>query len=180
MLYFITGNKNKFNDAKTALPKLEQLDIDLPEIQELDAKVIIKAKLMEAFKHHSGEFIVDDVSMHLEGLGGFPGPLVKWFMKALKQDGIANLLDKIGNSKAEVKAIIGYAKSPEEIYFFESSRKGNIVSPRGNGGFGWDVIFQPEGGNQTYAEWKETHPGPNDMRTDVLNQLKDFLDKQHD
>ena len=60
MLYFITGNKNKVAEAKAILGTVEQLDIDLPEIQELDARKIIKAKLLEALAHRSGEFIVED------------------------------------------------------------------------------------------------------------------------
>lgn len=50
MLYFITGNKNKFEEIKAIIPKAEQLDIDLPEIQEINAREIIKQKLLEAFK----------------------------------------------------------------------------------------------------------------------------------
>ena len=37
-LYFITGNKNKLEEFKSVLPDIEQLDMDLPEIQEIDAK----------------------------------------------------------------------------------------------------------------------------------------------
>jgi len=40
MLTFITGNSNKFNEAKAVLTPLqiEQLSIDLDEIQALDSK----------------------------------------------------------------------------------------------------------------------------------------------
>ena len=57
-LYFITGNKNKFNEVSAILGNIEQLDIDLPEIQDRDAKNIIQAKLLEALKRKDGEFIV--------------------------------------------------------------------------------------------------------------------------
>ena len=80
-LYFITGNKNKFEEVKSILPNTEQLDIDLPEIQDIDAKIIIRAKLLAALKHKDGEFIVEDTSLYLDCLGGLPGPLIKWFMK---------------------------------------------------------------------------------------------------
>ena len=38
MLYFITGNKNKFKEFQDILGEenIEQLDIDLPELQEID------------------------------------------------------------------------------------------------------------------------------------------------
>jgi len=45
MIYFITGNKNKFQEVQAILSEVQQLDIDLPEIQEIDAHEIIKAKL---------------------------------------------------------------------------------------------------------------------------------------
>jgi non-canonical purine NTP pyrophosphatase (RdgB/HAM1 family) len=174
-LYFVTGNPNKFSDAKAFLGDVEQLDIDLPEIQGIDPHVIMKAKLEEAFKHHKGEFMLDDVSLRMDCLNGLPGPLIKWFIKSMGMDGIAALAEKLGNTKAEVSTIIAYAKSPEDIIFFEGRAKGDIVKPRGQGGFGWDVIFQPEGSDITYAEWKEQNPGPNAMRIEALTKLKNFL-----
>lgn len=85
MIYFITGNKNKFEEVRAILPDAEQLDIDLPEIQEIDAHGIIRAKLHAAFAHEEGEFIVEDLSFYLECLNGLPGPLIKWFLKTIGQ-----------------------------------------------------------------------------------------------
>ena len=48
-MYFITGNKNKLKEVQAVLPDVEQLDIDLPEIQEIDAHEIIKNKLLQNF-----------------------------------------------------------------------------------------------------------------------------------
>ena len=59
-LYFITGNKGKLAEVQSILGPIEALDIDLPEIQELDAHKIIRAKIEEAQKHQKGEFIVED------------------------------------------------------------------------------------------------------------------------
>jgi inosine triphosphate pyrophosphatase len=176
-LYFITGNSNKFTEGKSVIPILEQLDIDLPEIQELDPKLIMKEKLLEAFKHHSGEFIVEDQSFHVDGLGGLPGPLIKWFLKAVGPEGIAKMAVASGNNSGSASTIIAYAKNADEIYYFESVVKGKIVSPRGKGGFGWDPIFQPEGSDQTYGEWKETNTGPNSMRSEAFEKLKKFLEE---
>ena len=46
-LYFITGNKSKFGEVQSMLGNIEQFDIDLPEIQDIDAKNIIRAKLLK-------------------------------------------------------------------------------------------------------------------------------------
>ncbi len=49
--YFITGNKNKIEEAKSVIPELQQLDIDLPEIQEIRRKDNhLEAKLAEAIQ----------------------------------------------------------------------------------------------------------------------------------
>jgi len=82
-IYFVTGNKNKFEEIKSIIPELIQLDLEVPEIQELDAKEVIKFKLTEAVKIHQGRFIVEDTSLYLDCLKGLPGPLIKWFMKTI-------------------------------------------------------------------------------------------------
>jgi len=175
-LYFITGNKNKFEEVKSILEDVEQLDIDLPEIQEIDPKIIIKEKLLEALQHQKGEFIVEDASLYFNVLNGLPGPLIKWFMKALGKEGLANLASKLGDNKARVETIIGYAKNHEEIYYFEGSITGRIVAPRGESGFGFDPIFQPDGYNKTLAEMSQEEKNKISMRRAVVDKLKEFLE----
>lgn len=175
-LYFFTGNKNKFEEVKAVLSDVEQLDIDLPEIQEIDAKEIIKTKLHEAFNHQEGEFLVEDTSLYLDCLNGLPGPLIKWFLKTVGNEGLFNIADKLGNLKAEAKTIVGFAKNNDEIYFFEGSIKGKIVSPKGNNGFGWDKIFEPEGFSKTFAEMSLEGKNVISMRRIALNKLKEFLE----
>lgn len=176
-LYFLTGNKNKFEEAKAILRDIEQLDLDLPEIQEIDAKEIIKAKLQEAFNHKKGEFLIEDTSLYLDCLNGLPGPLVKWFLKTIGNEGLFNIAEKLGNLKAEAKTIVGFAKNRDEIYFFEGVVKGEIVSPRGDNGFGWDKIFEPEGFSKTFAEMSLEEKNAISMRRIALNKLKEFLNK---
>ena len=177
VLYFITGNKNKFKEVKSILGNIEQLNIDLPEIQEIDAKEVIKAKLLEALNYKNAKFIVEDTSLYLDCLNGLPGPLIKLFMETIGNAGLFNIAEKLGDDRAEAKTIIGYAKSREEIYFFEGSIKGKIVRPKGNSGFGWDLIFQPEGFSKTFAEMSEKDKNFNSMRRIALNRLKEFMKK---
>ena len=174
-LYLITGNKDKFTEVKEILTVVEQLDIDLPEIQHIDAKEVIKAKLLEALNHKEGEFIVEDTSLYIDCLNGLPGPLAKWFLKAIGNDGLFEIVERLGRTGAEAKTIVGYAKSHEEIYYFEGNIKGKIVSPRGNFGFGWDQIFQPEGSRKTFAEMTLEEKNQISMRRIALNHLKEFL-----
>ncbi len=177
-MYFITGNKGKFEEVKAMLPFMEQLDLDLPEIQELDAHAIIRAKLHAAFEHKTGEFIVEDTSLYLDCLHSLPGTLIKWFLKAMGPEGLARLAVVLGDKKAQAKVIIGYAKSPEEVVFFEGVIHGTIVLPRGLSGFGWDTIFQPEGYEKTFGEMSRTEKNAISMRRISLMKLKEYLKKQ--
>lgn len=175
MLYFITGNKNKFAEVKAVLPDVEQLDIELPEIQEVDAKEIIKAKLAEAFKHHSGEFIVEDTSLYLECLNGLPGPLIKWFLQTIGNNGLARITEVMLNKNAVAKTIIGYARNQREVYYFEGVVPGLVVSPRGETKFGWDPIFVPDGQTKTFAEMTKEEKNAISMRRKAVDLLRGFL-----
>ena len=175
MLYFITGNKNKFEEVRAILPDVEQLDINLPEIQEIDAHIIIKAKLLAAFPHAKGEFIVEDTSLYLDALNGLPGPLIKWFLKAIGNDGLFNLAEKLANKKAIAKTIIGYAKNENEVHFFEGVVSGKIVQPQSVSGFGWDPIFLPDTHQKTFAEMSKDEKNQISMRRIAVNKLSDFL-----
>ena len=175
-LYFVTSNKTKFEEAQEILGDidLEQFDIDLPEIQEIDAHKVVKAKLEAALAHHEGPFIVDDVSVRCGALNGLPGPFIKWFLKSFSLEEIHTMLEKLGNTATEVSLLIGYAKNRDDIHFFEGQVTGEIVAPRGEY-FGWDPIFQPEGQDKTYAEMTREEKNKISHRRLALDKLKEFL-----
>jgi XTP/dITP diphosphohydrolase len=153
-MYFVTGNKNKFIEALKVFPDLKQLDIELTEIQSLDSRVVIAAKLKEAHIHHPDELVVEDVSVEIEGLGNLPGTLIKWFLKSMSLEQIADLANKSGNPKAIARAVLGYGRPGEEPIFIEEVMNGTIVAPKGDRGFGWDPIFLVDGETKTQAERK--------------------------
>ena len=177
MLYFITGNRNKFEEVAAVLGNVRQLEMDLTEIQELDARKVVKAKLLEALKHMDGEFIVEDTSLYLECLKGLPGPLIKWFMESIGNQGIYDIAEKLGNRNAEARTIIGYARNSNEIYLFEGRVKGKIVHPGGSNGFGWDSIFVPKGFEKRFSEMDVAEKNRISMRRLALDKLKAFLEK---
>lgn len=179
-MYFITGNKNKFEEAQSILGNnvnLEQIDIDLPEIQSLDPREVIKQKLLAALKLKQGEFIVEDVSVSIDCLNGLPGPLIKWFMETLDNKGLSNLVSKYKNKKATATLIIGYAKSASNIQFFEASMNGKIVKPRGTNGFGWDPIFEVAGLGKTLAELTFEEKNKISNRRKAFEKLRKYLFK---
>ncbi|QQG50033.1 MAG: non-canonical purine NTP pyrophosphatase [Candidatus Berkelbacteria bacterium] len=174
-LFFITGSANKFAEIKSIIPDVEQMDIDLPEIQNIDAHEIIKAKLEEALKHKKAGFIVEDTSLYLDCLKGLPGPLIKWFLKTVGNDGLAEIATKLGNAKAQAKTIIGYASEGGKIEYFEGVIEGTIVAPRGETGFGWDPIFCPDGRDKTFAEMGQEEKNSFSMRNIAATNLKGYL-----
>ena len=177
-MYFITGNKNKVREAQAILGiEIKQLDIDLPEIQEVDAQVIIEDKLERAFAHHDGPFIVEDTSLYCDGLNGLPGPLVKWFMETVGNDGLHNMTKATGDMQARAKTVVGYARSADDVRFFTGELAGKIVAPRGENGFGWDPIFEPKGYTETFAEMRDKEKHSLSMRRAAFEKLQRFLNK---
>lgn len=177
-IFFVTGNPNKFHEAQAIIPELQHLNIDLSEIQTLDPKELIKSKLEEASRHYPKEtlLIVEDISLYLDELNGLPGPLIKWFIKAIGSKGIHALT--IGkNKKAKATCVIG-VQTQKESLFFESTIRGEIVEPKGNNGFGWDDIFVPLGEKKTFAEMTTQEKEKLSMRADVFRQLKRYLDQK--
>lgn len=172
-LYFITGNKDKLIEISKILPEVEQLEIDLPEIQELDSKKIIEEKLKVARKYCKDKFFVEDTGLGFNCLKGFPGPLGKWVLSALGREKMAELVLKYKDHSAIAKTTIGYFDG-EEMHFFVGEKKGNIVMPRGNK-FGWDPIFVPEGFEKTYAEMSKEEKNKISHRTIAMEKFVDFL-----
>jgi len=176
-LYLITSNQGKVREFKRFLPNIEHLAIDLPEVQSLDPKVVIADKLAVARQKYDGAFIVEDTSLYLDGLNGFPGPLIKWLTQAVGNEGVYKLTQKINDSGAVAKTVIGYADPKGEVHYFEGELRGTIVAPvsMAGEGFGWDEIFKPEGLSETFAEMGEDYKKDFSMRTEAIKQMIVFL-----
>ena len=174
-LYFITGNKAKFAEVKAIFENVEQLELDLPEMQEIDARAIIRAKLAEAQKHHRGEFMVEDTSLYIHATNGLPGPLIKWFLMTVGNEGLYSIASSFGDFAAEAKTLIGYADAAGSIEFFEGSISGRIVKPRGKSEFGWDPVFEPAGYGKTFAELSASEKNALSMRRIAVDNLKKYL-----
>lgn len=176
---FITGNTKKYQEMKIVFSELEQITIDLPEIQELDPKKVIAAKLAEAQKHVPAgeEIMIEDTSVYIEELNLLPGPFIKWFLDSLGVEGIWNVVNKLDSKSASAKTIIGYVDSNSNIHYFEGSVEGIIVEPRGEG-FGWDPLFQPNGSQLCFAEMNIQEKQKYSMRAIAASKLKIFREKE--
>ncbi len=174
---FITGNKGKLSEARRILDGVKQIKMDLPEIQEIDAKKVIEEKLRVAIKNSEGEIFCEDTSLYISCLNGLPGPLIKWFSKSMGNSGIFDLVNRYDDRRAVAKTIVGYSDGGD-IRFFEGEIEGEIVSPRGENGIGWDKLFIPNGHKRTFGEMTMEEKNKLSMRNEALMKLKIYLDKK--
>ncbi|HLP80206.1 MAG TPA: non-canonical purine NTP pyrophosphatase [Acidobacteriota bacterium] len=175
-LYFITGNSMKFAEAKAIIPQLIQKKIDLTEVQELDPRKILQAKMLEAKKHGLDRCIVEDTGLYFECLKGYPGPLVKWMLEAVGSQGIVDLVHRYDNHRAVATSSIAlYISADQTIRYFDGELLGSIVAKRGLD-HGWSAIFQPDGLNQTYGELTVAQKNAISHRSKSFGALKLYLD----
>jgi len=175
-IYYVTGNHEKFKETKLIIPEVEQLELDLPEIQELNSIKIIEAKIIEAKKQGLSGFFVDDASLVLEAMNGLPGPLIKWFMKTIGNEGLYQIAKSFNNFKATAKLVIGYFDKEGNTHFFEGQVEGKILEPRGDTRFAWDRIFSPNGYEKTFAEMTIEEKNKISHRRIALEKLKAYLE----
>lgn len=149
----VTGNAGKLQEAERLLgfrPPYEGLD--LPEIQSLDLIEVLRAKADEAWRRLQRPVVVDETGLTLDSLGGFPGPLIKWMLKSVGVAGIARVAHQLGDPRAAACCALIYFDGEREVVTQAEVAGRLLEEPRGDGGFGWDPIFVPEGHDQTYAE----------------------------
>ena len=149
----VTGNPGKLAETRRILGiDLEAEKVDLPEIQSLDMEEVLRAKGREAYRRLRKPLVVEDTGLELAALNGFPGPLVKWMLDAVGAQGIAKTAHALGDPKATARCLLLYVDGQEEILGQGITRGTLVLPPRGDAGFGWDPIFQPDDFQLTYAE----------------------------
>ncbi len=149
----VTGNRNKLIEAERIVGvKLECESVDLPEIQSLDIFEVLRAKGEEAFRRLRRPVVVEETGFELAAMGGFPGPLVKWMLDAVGPAGIARTAHALGDTRATARCALIYLDGESERVAEGETRGELVLEPRGDGGFGWDPVFVPEGRSETYAE----------------------------
>jgi len=168
---FITGNQNKADYlAKTLGIELEHQKIDLDEIQSSDPFEIVEHKVRQAYSIVGKPVLVEDVSLAFSALDGLPGPFIKFFVEA--DNGLENLcrmLDGFEDRSAYGSVIYGYYDG-KELKMIAGKLNGSIAkSPRGEGGYGWDKIFEPEG----YDGLTRAELSP-ELDLKSYNELRDF------
>jgi len=174
---YITGNQHKADYLANYLGHpIDYQKVDLDEIQSMDLMEIVRHKVRQAYNVIKKPVVVEDTSLEFKALGGLPGPFIKHFLKQMREEDICSLLDG-KDRNATARCVFGYFDGENEVYF--EGGMGGIISdkPAGDGGYGFDRIFIPEGFNVTRAEQNAEDHKTVYLKIKPIMQLKEFLEK---
>ena len=163
-LCFATNNKHKLQEIRVLLDKkfrilsLEDIGChaELPENQDtLEGNSKEKARYV--LDHFGVMCFADDTGLEVDCLGGAPGVKSARFAgeQRSSEDNIFLLLKKLEgkeNRSARFRTVISLV-GLGEMKQFEGVIKGKIITEKkGDDGFGYDPIFQPESKDLTFAQ----------------------------
>ncbi|WP_435333994.1 XTP/dITP diphosphatase [Haloarchaeobius sp. TZWWS8] len=172
---FVTSNEGKVAEAREYLTEpVEQVNYDYAEIQSDDLADIAEHGAREAFEHLDGDepILVDDTGLFCEAFDGFPGPYSAYVEDTVGIERVAKLVAAEPNDRAYFRTVMVYYDG-EEATSFEGSVPGRIVEPRGEGGFGYDPIFDHDG--KTLAEMSTEEKNAISHRGRALAKFADWL-----
>ncbi len=162
-LVIASNNQGKIREIKSMIDGLSLLslkdigfDQEIPEpFHTFEENALTKAQTI--YQCCEKNVFADDSGICANVLNGEPGVFSARFAGLPSDDEknlqklLAELNDKDDRS-AYYKAVICLIWNGEP-YFFEGVCNGTIIEEkRGNGGFGYDPVFVPDGYDQTFAE----------------------------
>lgn len=175
---FLSSNAHKIREVETILHPRGIRVISSPakieEIQTENSQVLVRDKVLKAFKKIGKPVFVEHTGLYLRGLNDLPGGLTQIFWDRLGPDRFVSLVNNLNTREITAKTIIGYCDS-RKVFVFEGEVAGHVAeTPAGNTDFQWDCVFIPDGYSQTFAELGDVK---NDisMRRIALNKLSQFL-----
>jgi XTP/dITP diphosphohydrolase len=179
-IYFVSSNEEKYHEIRGALLdvgiQFERVVLDLPEIQSLNPAEVAAYKARKAFEHlGTGAVLVEDTGLVVNAWNGFPGALIKWVLGSIGEAGLCRQLDAWTDRSATATVVLCLFDG-HDLHTFTGQSTGRITSePRGEFGFGWDSIFQPDGYSITYGEMQREDKMKISMRGRAVNALKGYL-----
>ena len=186
VINFVSGNKNKLRELNDIFSKhfkdiqIKQLDIDLPELQGFPED-IVKGKLklaLEKARNLKGPVLVEDTSLCFNAYGGLPGAYIKYFLKAINNEGLYKMACVFDDHSAYAQSIYGLQKNEkEEPKLFIGKTDGEIVSPKGDNNFGWDPCFKPSCSKKTFAEMDDNEKNKISHRGKSTREMINWLKK---
>jgi XTP/dITP diphosphohydrolase len=162
VVFFATGNINKFNEARSILSRygfvVGMLRSKGDEVQSESLKEIAEKSVINAYKRCHLPIFVEDAGLFIDALSGFPGPYAAYVYHTIHNSGILKLMENQPDRKAKFQSVIAYCddQAPCEPICFEGESQGEITTAerkeQGKSGFGFDPIFQPAKSAKTFAE----------------------------
>ena len=190
-LVFATNNAHKLEEIRAILGNsieiLSLADIhchaDIPETADtLEGNARQKSRYV--YEHYGLDCFADDTGLEVESLGGAPGVYSARYADGQGHDSQANMnkllkeMEEKNDRKAQFRTIISLIEKGEERQF-EGIVKGQITrEKRGESGFGYDPIFQPDGYATTFAELGSDIKNRISHRARAVAALCDYLTKE--
>lgn len=186
-LIFATNNAHKVDEVRNKLNGIFEIRSlaeigcteDIPETSDtLQGNASQKSHYLHD-KYHCNCF-ADDTGLEVEALDGAPGVYSARYAGPAK-DSEANI-DKLlaelknkSNRRARFRTVISLFLEDKE-YFFEGIVTGTILTERhGNGGFGYDPVFQPDGYDCSFSELTMEEKNSISHRGRAVEELIKFL-----
>ncbi|MEA1999609.1 MAG: XTP/dITP diphosphatase [Euryarchaeota archaeon] len=188
-LVFITSNKHKVKEIR-ALANSESkditivhLDYDYPEFQLDEIEKVAEESVNYIWMYSEIKvekpFFIEDSGLTIPALNGFPGPFSAFVFNKIGNFGILKLMvDKDGEERrATFKTVVAFCESLEKApMLFVGTSEGRIAkAARGDGGFGYDPIFELEGANKTFAEMSTEEKNVVSHRGRAFMKLLDYI-----
>ena len=163
-IIFATNNAHKLGEVQAllgdafSLVTLRACGIteDIPETAPtLEGNALQKARYV--YERTGKSCFADDTGLEVDALGGAPGVHSARFATdghdfAANNRLLLHNLEAESNRKANFRTVIALILDGEE-FLFEGRVDGTITTtPSGNGGFGYDPLFVPEGYDITFAD----------------------------
>lgn len=188
-IVFATRNQNKVEEANLLLKG--QFDIqslndigceeELPETSPtISGNALQKARYV--YDNYDVDCFSEDTGLEVDVLGGEPGVYSARYAGPAR-DADANMSLVLSGMKGETErtarfiTVIALILDGEE-HLFEGIVEGSIGhQPKGNGGFGYDPIFIPEGYRRTFAQMTAEEKNAISHRGKAVAKLQAFLAK---
>jgi non-canonical purine NTP pyrophosphatase, rdgB/HAM1 family len=186
VVFFATGNVNKFNEARRILGEygvaVGMLKLKGDEIQSESLQEIAEKSVRYAYRSSGLPIFVEDAGLFIDSLSGFPGPYAAYIYKTIHNSGIVKLMDGVEDRNAAFRSVISYYDGIVEapISFMGESRGEITTSERraqGKAGFGFDPIFKPAGSKKTFAEMTIAEKNGYSHRADAIRKFAQWYIK---
>jgi XTP/dITP diphosphohydrolase len=183
-LVFATGNTHKLGEARNILSgSVEVVGYDGPEPVENGTSFLDNAliKARAAYKATGKPSFADDSGIAVEVMGGAPG-IFSAIWSGTRSDStnrellLAQMIDIPQEHRAASFVCTVALVGPEGEVSFTGVWPGRLAfEVRGEGGFGYDPVFIPEGFEVTAAELEPEIKNAYSHRFLAMKQLADYL-----